>query len=490
MTSEKFYITTSIAYPNGKPHIGFAMESIQADVLARYWRDEKKADTYFLTGVDEHGQKLYEAAENAGQPVQQFVDEITKGYIELKSKLNLTTDGFIRTTEAHHKAAAQKLWRACTDDIYKDSYSGLYCVGHERFMIERELIDGKCPEHGTVPAQMTLESYFFKLSKYQDKILELIESDNLKVFPAVRKNEVLQFVKTGLEDVSISRPKSQLEWGVEVPDDASHVMYVWFDALTNYISGVGYENNSVEFAQWWPADMHIVGKDILRFHATLWIGMLLSGSVSLPKSIYAHGFINASGGQKMSKTLSNVVDPTDIVDKYGVDALRYYLLRYIPYDGDGEFGLEHFNAVYEADLANDLGNLVSRVATMANRFCEGKYTASPIISESNNVQSKNNDQGIQSLIEGCAFNKALENIFATIHMLNVQIEQEKPWELAKSDPNKNEHIINQLISGILSVSRNLAPFLPETAERILGIFKDGQVDSRPPILFPKYDHAD
>ncbi len=276
-----FYVTTSIAYANAKPHIGYAMELIQADTLARYYASQGR-DTYFLTGTDEHGQKLKEAASKQGKSVKDYVDELSQTFVDLSKLMELRNDKFVRTTDANHKKAAQKLWTACRKDIYKGHYSGLYCVGHETFVKDSELVDGKCPDHKTTPQPQELESYFFALSKYTKVLEKLIVTGELKILPDKRRNEMLGFIKTGLEDISISRPKSQLEWGVEVPEDSDHVMYVWFDALSSYISAVGYENDSKQFQKFWPADVHVIGKDIARFHCLLWPAMLLSAGLQPP----------------------------------------------------------------------------------------------------------------------------------------------------------------------------------------------------------------
>lgn len=475
----KFYITTAIPYVNDQPHLGHAMEFIQADVVARYHRTLEEA-TCFLTGTDEHGQKNYQTAAAKGLPVAKFTAQNSLKFKALLQLLNVSNDYFIKTTSLSHKKAAGKIWLACQKDIYKSKYSGLYCVGHERFMSQRELASGMCPEHNTAPQKLTLDSYFFALSRYQKQVEELIKSDQLKIFPELRKNEILQFVKKGLEDVSISRPKTQLPWGVDVPGDPAHVMYVWFDALTNYISAIGYADDEALFKKWWPADLHIVGKDILRFHATMWPGMLLSAGLAVPKAIYAHSFINAAGGAKMSKSLGNATDPVKVVEAYSADALRYYLLRYIPSGSDGEFSLEHFAAIYDADLANDLGNLVARVAAMIGRYLSGKYHPAAKLTELKNYGA---------LINECKFDVCLKAIFEQVSQLNKSIESSKPWLLARDDQAKTDRVLSTLAARIVQVSQYLQPFLPDTAEKIQQIFKNGKVVARPPILFPKLDDA-
>lgn len=472
----KFYVTTSIAYANAKPHIGHAMELFQADTLARYYY-QRDWQTMFLTGTDEHGQKLKLAAEKEGQDVQKYVDKLSKKFEELTTTMKLSNNKFIRTTDEYHKKSAQKLWQACSKDIYKNEYEGLYCVGHEAFLKESDLVDGSCPDHKTKPEVMKLESYFFKLSSYAEKLKQLIHEGRINIVPQKRRNEMLSFIESGLEDVSISRPKSQLDWGIEVPNDPNHVMYVWFDALTNYISAVGYENNPDEFHKFWPADVHVIGKDIARFHCLLWPAMLLSGGLEPPHSVYVHGFINVDG-QKMSKSLGNVADPLDYVKEFGNDALRYYLLRYIPSYNDGDFSRERFLEVYNSDLANTLGNLVSRVVTMINKYNDGVYE-----------HVKTRELDLNDYIAKFRFDKAYEEVFARLSELNVLIDEKKPWELYRTKPQQTVTILNNIVSEILTINVALQSLLPETSEKISAIFDGNRLVKQPVILFPKLDNA-
>jgi methionyl-tRNA synthetase len=477
MNSKKnsYYVTTSIAYANAKPHIGYAMELIQADTLARFYQNHGR-DSFFLTGTDEHGQKLKEVADKEGVPVVDYVNELSKNFQDLTKLLNLRNDKFVRTTDNTHKKAAQKLWIACKEDIYLSDYSGMYCVGHEAYIKESDLVDGKCPEHKTEPQKMEIKSYFFALSKYANKLKELITTGELRIVPEKRKNEILSFIDSGVEDISISRPKSQLDWGVEVPGDPEHVMYVWFDALSNYISAIGYEGNSEEYQKYWPANTHVIGKDIARFHCVIWPAMLLSAGLQTPKSVYVHGFIE-SGGHKMSKSLGNVIDPVEYVNKYGIDPVRYYLLRYIPSYNDGDFSKEKFEEVYQSDLANNLGNLVSRVAAMINKYSDGNYVTKE-------VQA---DLGLEDLMDDFKFDRALEEIFAKLDSLNVAIEEFKPWEKSKTDPEGTKEFLSGLACEILEVATELKAFLPDTADKIHNVFKEGKVADDVQPLFPRLD---
>ncbi len=365
----KFYITTSIAYTNAFPHAGFALELIQADVLAHHHR-LLGDDVFFLTGTDENGLKNFQAAEKAGKTPQEFVDGISAKFKELTRILNISNDDFIRTTDKkRHWPTVQKVWLKLkeNDDIYKKKYKGLYCVGCEAFIKEKDLIDGKCPIHKKEPQILEEENYFFRLSKYQKKIKEIIEKEKIKIIPESRKNEILSFIRQGVEDISCSRSKENLKWGVPVPDDNTQIIYIWLEALLNYISALDYAKNGPNFKKFWPADIHCVGKDIFRFHSLLWPAMLLSLKLPLPKTIFVHGFITVAG-QKMSKSLGNVIDPFELVKKYGVDPVRYYLLSEIPSTEDGDFTYEKFEKRYNSDLASGIGNLVARIRAMAGKI--------------------------------------------------------------------------------------------------------------------------
>ena len=369
---KKFYITTAIPYVNSRPHIGFALEVVQTDVIARYQRQQGD-DVRFLTGTDENALKNVQAAEEAGHPVKEFVAGNAELFQKLLTTLNISNDDFIRTSaEDRHIKGAQKFWAACKpEDIYKKKYRGLYCVGCEEFKLEKDLVNGECPEHpGKKLEEVEEENYFFKLSNYQDKLLEIIKSGEIAIIPDGRRNETLAFIESGLEDFSISRSRERAKnWGVEVPGDLSQVMYVWFDALSNYITALGYADDSEMFEEYWQKGetLHVIGKGINRFHAIYWPAMLLSAGVALPKKIFIHGYVTANG-QKMSKSIGNVIDPFEVVEKYGIDPVRYYLLREIPSTEDGDFSYEKFEERYNGELANGIGNLVARVATLGERI--------------------------------------------------------------------------------------------------------------------------
>ncbi len=501
---DKFYITTAIAYVNSKPHVGFAMEIVQADFLARYHRLNGE-DTFLLTGTDEHGSKMKQTAKALNRDIMDVVDENAETFVQLAKILNLSNDDFIRTTQERHKEGAVKFWKKLVeaDDIYKKTYSGLYCVGCEAFVLEKDLVDGKCPEHQVAPELIEEENYFFKLSKYSDQVKNLIETDQLRVVPTSRKNEILSLCEEGLQDVSFSRPKANLEWGIEVPDDPNHVMYVWCDALTNYISALGYATDDAKFKKYWPADVHLIGKGILRFHAGIWIGMLLSAQEALPKAIYVHGYVT-SEGKKMSKSLGNVVDPVEYVETYGAEALRYYLLREIPSADDGDFSKARFDVVYKSELANNLGNLVSRVVAMAGKYVEDKV---PEVVDCPQDLAKLLEEAIGEYHKKVAnfdLKSALEEVIKLTDFANKYVEDKQPWILAKTDMESVKQVMYVLLELIRHIAILLATVIPQTSEKILaklglnaehlkfanltwGALKQGSPLDKGENLFPRLD---
>ncbi len=463
----KFYITTAIPYVNAKPHVGHALEFVQADVIARHHKLLGN-DTVLLSGSDENALKNVQAAEVAGQNVQEFVDENSNLFAELAKRLNVQFDFFQKGSAPDHHKSSQELWKLCEDagDIYKKDYTGFYCIGCELFYEKEELNEnGECFEHPGKPLQEVSESnYFFKLSRYQEQIEKLLENDELKITPLSRKNEMLSFIKRGLQDISISRSNERAKnWGVPVPGDETQRMYVWFDALNIYRSGLG-----EQYDTYWPADVHVIGKGITRFHAIYWPAFLLSAKLPLPKSLFVHGYFTVDG-QKMSKTLGNVIDPIDLINKYGTDALRYYFLSQIPSTEDGDFSEEKLKVVYNADLANGLGNLVARVA----RLCEKEgmeFTPEFLRFDPYVVEQFNN----------YSFNEALNFIWRTIKDIDKKINETEPWKLQGASLKTGLSIF---VSNISQIAYNLQPFLPETSEKILSQFS-GEIKSGEP-LFPR-----
>ncbi|MBI4138214.1 MAG: methionine--tRNA ligase [Candidatus Wildermuthbacteria bacterium] len=460
---EKFYITTSIPYVNGPPHIGFALEIIQADVLARFNR-RKGSAVFFLTGTDEHGLKIAKSAKDAGVSPREFTDSISGKFRDLAKKLDISNDDFIRTTDAiRHWPAVQTVWKQLKEhsDLEKRSYEGLYCAGCEAFMAEKDLAEGLCPIHKKAPEPVKEENWFFLLSKYGPALKEKLESGELRIVPESRKNEILELIKQGLQDVSFSRPKEKLQWGIPVPDDDTQVVYVWADALTNYISALGYPSGE-KFKEYWPASVHAVGKDILRFHATIWPAMLLSLGLPLPKIIFVHGFITVEG-QKMSKSLGNVIDPFSLIEKYGADAVRYFFLREVPAAEDGDFSFERFEQRYNADLASGLGNLVARVLKMGD-MAFGETLPVPAGFSDKQFQSVADEarKGIDGALDNFQFGSALEKIWEVMRFCDKYIDEKKPWE----QKDGSREVIGDLLFAIHELADFLEPFLPGAARKI------------------------
>ncbi|MEK9173272.1 MAG: methionine--tRNA ligase [Patescibacteria group bacterium] len=468
---KKYYITTAIDYANAKPHVGHALEKVQADVLARYHR-QKGFETFYLTGTDEHGVKVFRKAQEAGKEPQVFTDEIVEDFKGLKNALNLSWDDFIRTSDKErHWPGVELIWKKLVEggDIYKKNYKGFYCVGCEKFITEKDLVGGKCRDHQKEPEVVEEENYFFKLSKYSKQIGEAIKKGELKILPEGRANEVLALINEGLEDVSFSRPSKDLPWGVPVPGDESQTMYVWADALTNYISAIGYGRNE-DWKKWWPADAQVIGKDILRFHAAIWPGMLLSAGLPLPKSILVHGFVSIDGA-KMSKSVGNVIDPIELVKKYGTDAVRYYFLKEVPSHEDGDFSVTNLERVYNGELANGLGNFAARVLGLASKF--GKFSAGGGSSSGGQVGLPQVEVSVKEKIEAARglldkkihefkLHEAIGAINELISFGDKYVNEHEVW---KETDSKRKEILN-LVVILDNVAGLLKPFLPETAEKI------------------------
>lgn len=464
--ARKFYITTAIDYVNGSPHIGHAFEKTQADVLARYHRALGE-DVFFLTGTDEHGVKNARAAAAAGIDVLDFVEKNTARFKELIQALNISNDFFIRTTDKEiHWPGVVAMWKALekSGDITKKKYKGLYCVGHEAFITKKDLKDGICALHKKEPEIIEEENYFFRLSKYTKAIQEKIESGELKIIPESAKHEILNVAEEGFEDISFSRPSKDLKWGIPVPEDPSQTIYVWCDALVNYLSAIGYgSSDPSRFAKYWPADIQVIGKDILRFHAAIWPAMLLSSGLPLPKTLFVHGFINIAG-EKMSKSLGNVIDPFLLVNKYGCDAVRYYLLREIPPMNDGDFTHEKFEERYRADLARGLGNFTARVVNLGARHIKDEF--SPYESAETKEAIGRAEKEYHQAMANFRFNEALEAVWRLIAYGDKFVDSTKLWELPEKDPEKFKSHIAELCIVLANVAFLLQPFLPATSNAI------------------------
>lgn len=479
--SKYYYVTTSIPYASGNPHIGNAIDWLYADTFARYKKQQGFTVAY-SAGADEHGSKIYEKATEAGVKPEAFIEGIVPMIKEGHKLINSDYTHFARTNSKQHIAIAQKLWKQMGDDIYKSKYKGWYCIGCEEFKTETEVKEnsGVCPLHDKKYEEIEEENYFFKLSKYSEQILKLIESGEFEVVPAHRKNEILNVIKGGLNDMSVSRPKKKLPWGIPIPGDTTQVMYVWFEALMNYITLLDYPNSD-DFKHYWPTDLQIVGKDNLRHHAAIYPAMLISAGLPPLKRLFVHGHLSV-GGKKMSKTIGNVVSTEDIVNRYGTDAFRYYFLRHIPSYDDGDFTWERFDAVYHGELANELGNAVQRVASMINRYQQG------VIGEYPNPE---HDTGpYHEAIKDQRFDRALEWVWELIKGLNTLIEQQKPWQLAKEqDQSHLKEVLAAYVGDVLQIAQLLEPFLPQTAETIQHIFQDGYVRNYSGVLFPRIEPA-
>jgi len=476
---KKALITTPIYYVNDKPHIGHAYTTLAADVLTRFFRSREK-DVFFLTGTDEHGLKIANSAKKLGISPKKLCDKNSELFKDAWKNLNIKYDYFVRTTDRRHEESVRKFMQKLKDSgaIYEKEYQGLYCIGCEKFLTEKELIDGLCPDHKTKPEEISEKNYFFKLSDYLEKVKKLIEKDKIKIRPENAKKEVLGLFKQELDDFSISRQK--VKWGIPLPFDNNQITYVWVDALQNYISAVGYGDDPSQFKKWWKESwvVHLIGRDILKFHAIYWPALLLATGEKVPDKEFIHGFFTING-QKMSKTLGNIINPNDLVKKFGVDGTRYLLISQFPFGQDGDIKEEKFIEKYNADLANGLGNLVARVLTLAIKF-QIPITKKQI---TNNIQIQINQirKNYEKLMREFKLYEALSEIWRLIAFCDKHIQTQKPWELAKIDKKKLNQVLSNSFYCIFEIANLIAPFLPETSEKIKNQIKSQKTE----ILFPR-----
>ena len=498
--SKKFFITTPIYYVNSVPHIGHAYTTLALDILARYKR-QKGVDVHFLTGTDEHGANIEKSAAAKGVTPKEWADNVSAQYRQMWKELNISYDDFIRTTDPKHEHVVQAVFEKLIKkgDIYKGSYSGKYCLSCEQYYDESEMLEGGlCPVHKRPLTEVHEETYFFKLSKYQDALLKFYAEHPDFLSPKYRANEIINFVKGGLRDLSVTRTK--VKWGVPVKSDPAHTVYVWFDALLNYISATGagtilcedkkeHEEHlkklgAEKFEDFWPADLHMVGKEIFRFHTVIWPAMLMALELPLPKKVFAHGWWTVEG-EKMSKSLGNVVNPVELAHKYGTDPVRAFLFREVPFGQDGDFSMESFKNRYNSDLANNIGNLLSRTLNMAAKNIgelpekiEGDYKLL--------AQSAEVEQAIDKAYDELAFDKVLENIYGFASDLNKLVDEKKPWELAKTNPEAAKAVLLELVACLRKVAVWLEPFMPTVAKEMQKRLLPGKIEKYPP-LFPRLE---
>jgi len=500
MAEKPFYITTPIYYANDEPHIGHSYTTILADVLSRYHRSIGE-EVFFLTGLDEHGQKVQQAAEERGIDPQQHCDEMAQKWKLLWKKLHIRYDDFIRTTEPRHEKVVKDILTKVKDggDIYMDEYGGHYCVGCERFYTEKELEDGKCPQHEKELEFITEKNYFFKMSKYQQKLIDYINENPEFIQPQHRKNEILGFLRQPLEDLCISRPKSRLSWGVDLPFDHEYVTYVWFDALLNYVTSLGYGSDPEFFEKWWSQAIHLIGKDILMTHAVYWPTMLMSAGISLPKTIFAHGWWLMEES-KMSKSMGNVVDPMELIDDYGVDPVRYYLMREMVPGQDSNFTMSSFTKRYNSDLANDFGNLLSRVTRLIQKNFGGELPEwGECTSAENGIKkvAEGTVIKVNELIHAMRINEAIEETMQFIRSINRYMEQQVPWKLVKEDKSAAGRVLITAAEALRLGALLLQPVMPnrtlivletlgaENTKLVWGQLKPGNKLREHSALFPR-----
>lgn len=473
----KYSITTAIDYINGKPHIGHSYEKIAADVLARHYR-YGEGEVFFLTGTDEHGAKIAQYAEKAGVGEQTYADEMSEGFKKSWQALDISYDRFIRTTDEDHITAVESILKKIKENgfLYEGEYSGYYCIGHESFINERELVDGKCVEHGTAPEFLSEKNWFLKISAFTDTIREKIVSGEFKIWPEERKNEILSLLAEGFTDIAVSRPN--VKWGIPLPWAPEQTVYVWVDALINYITGMGFGTDKELFKKFWPADLHVIGKDIIKFHCIIWPALLLAADLPLPKGVAAHGYLTIEN-RKVSKSLGNVIDPNDWVAKYGSDAVRYFLMREFPFGEDGDVSEAKIAARYQGELANGLGNLTSRVSNMIEKYADGKI---PQV-----LQPEQSLNSADEFLREYRFNESLAAIWESVAWCNKLIDDEKPWEAAKAGNEVVHELLSRLSAQLLQIALRLAPYMPDTSEKIRKTFEAGDSITKMEPLFPRIE---